>query len=123
MGEAAIRRGKRGGKADRDELRQVMLSQGRSLQDVAAEMTRRYGISPRAAWRHTHGLTQDEVAARYNQSDDTGQAGMSGSRICEFENWPAASGKKPSVHSLIRLAAIYQTTPRKLLSVSEYGKL
>jgi hypothetical protein len=60
------RAGKAGSKAERDSLRQEMLVGGCSLELIATEMERRWGFRPREAYRHAHGWSQDEVAARYS---------------------------------------------------------
>ncbi|HYZ38884.1 MAG TPA: hypothetical protein VE673_19595, partial [Pseudonocardiaceae bacterium] len=57
------------------------------------------GCRPREAWRLAHELTQNEVAARFNQMRDDSNVRMRGSRICEYEKWPMG-GVRPSVRVL-----------------------
>jgi transcriptional regulator with XRE-family HTH domain len=98
-----------GTKAQRDQLRRAMQQQGCTPEQIAAEMTLKWGYRPRQAWRHAHGLTQDDVAARYNQLVDSDQAAMAGKRISDFEAWPHG-GVKPTLTTLKILADIYGTT-------------
>ncbi|HYT09462.1 MAG TPA: hypothetical protein VEL73_02250, partial [Mycobacteriales bacterium] len=58
---------KSGSKAERTALRQHLLDAGRTVDEVAAEMRRRWSFRPREAYRHAHGWSQDEVAARFTE--------------------------------------------------------
>ncbi|RZS30511.1 hypothetical protein EV193_11631 [Herbihabitans rhizosphaerae] len=77
-------------------------------------MATRWGYRPRPAWRHAHGWTQDEVAARYSQVVGDSSAAMTGKRISGYEAWPKG-GNKPSLTALLVLARIYDTQPVKLI--------
>jgi hypothetical protein len=56
---------KDGAEADRAALRQQLLDAGRTFDDAAAEMRRRWRLRPRESYRHAHGWSQDEVAVRF----------------------------------------------------------
>jgi transcriptional regulator with XRE-family HTH domain/tetratricopeptide (TPR) repeat protein len=110
---------KSGSKADRGALRQQLLDRGCSLNDVAAEMRRRWRFRPRESYRHANGWSQDEVAARFTEvaarlAPGTRSAPMVGTRIGEYERWPQG-GRRPSPYVLTVLAEVYGTEVRRLL--------
>ncbi len=71
VGPTLCRRGelpvKSGSQADRVALRQQLLDAGRTVDEVAAEMRRRWRFRPRGSYRHANGWSQDEVAARFTE--------------------------------------------------------
>src|SRR2546430_17376565 len=89
---------KTGAKSERDTLRHEMLIAGCSHDLIAQEMERRWSFRPREAYRHAHGWSQDEVAARFTEVADrlgnerATQAPMIGTRIGEYEPWPNRGG-------------------------------
>ncbi len=99
---------------------------GMSRAEVAAEMSRRYRLRPRAAWRTAWGWTLDEAADRYNALRASGGqdivASLSGSRLSEWENWPL-SPRKPPVTGLCLLAEIYQCAVLDLIDLHDREKL
>lgn len=131
------RPGKVGSKAERDALRQEMLVGGCSLELIATEMERRWGFRPREAYRHAHGWSQDEVAARFTEVADrigterdrtaegrpaVPQAPMIGTRIGEYERWPNG-GRRPSPYVLTVLATVLGTTVERLLDYDDHRKM
>jgi transcriptional regulator with XRE-family HTH domain len=114
---AAVRR--KGFKAEMDGLRERMHALGFGFDEAAAEVSRRYQVRPRQAYRLTRGLTQDQAAARFNElaagegTDPGGRASMTGPHFCEVEQWPN-SERRPSVYVLCLLARVYETDePRR----------
>jgi transcriptional regulator with XRE-family HTH domain len=110
---------KSGAKADRAALRQQLLVAGRTIDDIAAEMRRRWRFRPRESYRHAHGWSQDEVAARFTEmaarlAPGTRAAPMVGTRIGEYERWPVG-GRRPSPYVLTVLAEVYGTELAGLL--------
>lgn len=110
---------KSGSKADRGALRQQLLQHGSTLDDVAAEMRRRWRFRPRESYRHANGWSQDEVAARFTEvaarlAPGTRSAPMVGTRVGEYERWPQG-GRRPSPYVLTVLAEVYGTQVRRLL--------
>ncbi|MFL6129271.1 MAG: hypothetical protein ACJ73E_09420 [Mycobacteriales bacterium] len=110
---------KSGAKADRAALRQQLLDAGRTLDDIAVEMRRRWRFRPRESYRHAHGWSQDEVAARFTEVaarlvPGTRAAPMVGTRIGEYERWPVG-GRRPSPYVLTVLAEVYGTDLARLL--------
>ena len=91
---AAPRPGARGFKAEMDGLRERMRALGFGYDEIAAEVSRRYQVRPRQAYRLAWGWTQDQAAARFNElaagegTDPEGRAGMTGPHLCELEQWP-----------------------------------
>lgn len=112
---------KPGNKAYRDQLRARLIRlgvEGRQLvEQVVADLARR-GYRPREAWRLACELTQEEVAARFNQLKGDSGGGTRGSRICEYEKWPIG-GSRPSMRALKLLAAVYETTWDRLIDVDD----
>jgi hypothetical protein len=118
------RPGKTGGKAARDELRQAMLAQGSSVEDVAEEFRARWQFTPLAAYRYAAGLTQLQAAARYNEALGDDGARVDASLISKLEQWPIASGAKtPTAYNLAVLAVVYGTAPHRLIGRADIDKL
>ena len=126
---------KAGSKAERDALRQEMLVGGCSLELIATEMERRWGFRPREAYRHAHGWSQDEVAARFTEVAErlggdrpadgrpaVPAAPMIGTRIGEYERWPNG-GRRPSPYVLTVLATVLGTTVERLLDYDDHRKM
>lgn len=116
-------RPKRGSKAERDALRRLMADQRRTVDEIAAEMRARFGFGVRAAYRHALGLTLEAAASRLNEQSGDERAPITGSRVCEWEQWPAASGKRPGAYQLTMLATVYGTEPGHLVTVEELVQL
>lgn len=123
---------KSGSKPERTALRQRMMDAGAGVDEVAAEMRRRWGFRPREAYRHAHGWSQDEAAVRFTGiAGRMGSAGsapggvspaMVGTRIGEYERWPFG-GRRPSPYVLTVLAEVYGTTVDALLDGADLGEL
>lgn len=107
-----------GSKPQRDDLRRELLAERCTPEQIATEMTRRWGYRPRAALRHAYGWTQEEVAARYNQTTGDPNAPMTAKRISDFEAWPVG-GVKPTPQTLAVLAKIYDTNPAALVDLDD----
>ena len=114
---------KSGAKADRAALRQRLVDAGRTFDDIAAEMRRRWRFRPRESYRHAHGWSQDEVAARFTEvaarlAPGTRAVPMVGTRIGEYERWPIG-GRRPSPYVLTVLAEVYGTDLARLLDEAD----
>jgi transcriptional regulator with XRE-family HTH domain len=120
--------GARGFKPEMDRLRERMRGLGFSYDEIAIEVTRRYAVRPRQAYRLAWGWTLDKVAERFNElaaregTDPEGRAGMSSSHLCELERWPD-SDRKPSVYVLCLLAKVYETDVLCLLDLADHESL
>ncbi|WP_322762374.1 hypothetical protein [Frankia sp. Cr2] len=116
-------------KAEQDDLRSRMRTLGLGYDEIAAEFSRRYRLRPRAAWRHAYGWTLKQAADQINTftaragMDPDGKAGMTGPHLCEHEQWPAKSGRKPTPQVLTLLAHVYDTDIHRLLDLDDYEHL
>jgi len=123
---AAVRR--KGFKAELDGLRERMRALGFGYDEVAAEVSRRYQVRPRQAYRLAWGWTQDQAAARFNEraasegTDPDGRASMTGPHLCEVEQWPN-SDRRPSAYVLLLLAGVYDTDVLCLLDLADHESL
>jgi len=108
-----------------------MRALGLSHRQIAVEFARRYGLRPRAAWRHAYGWSLKEAAEQINSRagdtglDPYGNAAMTGPHLCEYENWPGPgprpAGRRPTPLVLALLAATYNTpTVHDLLDFADY---
>lgn len=119
---------RKGFKAELDGVRERMRALGFSYDEIAAEVSRRYQVRPRQAYRLAWGWTQDQAAARFNElaagegTDPEGRAGMTGPHLCELEQWPN-SERKPSVYALCLLAGVYDTDVLCLLDLADHESL
>jgi tetratricopeptide (TPR) repeat protein/transcriptional regulator with XRE-family HTH domain len=116
---------KPGSKAYRDQQRQRLVRLGvdgrQLIEQVVADLMR-CGCRPREAWRLAHELTQDEVAARFNQIRGDPDVRMRGSRICEYEKWPMG-GVRPSIRALKILAVVYESTWDQLVDIEDLEQM
>jgi hypothetical protein len=89
----------------RDDLR----AQGWTWGEIARRIACEEHVNMRVAFRLAHGMSQRDVAVRWNEQFPTeaGSAGMNDKVISYWENWPQ-SGHEASLKSLKRLACIYQ---------------
>ena len=112
---------KPGSKAYRDRQRERLARLGvdgrQAIEQLVADLMCR-GYRSREAWRLACELTQEEVAARFNQLRGDPQVRMRGSRICEYEKWPLG-GVRPPVRILKILAAIYETSWDRLVDIDD----
>jgi hypothetical protein len=56
-------------RAEQDRLREQMRAAGLGTEIIAAEFACRYGLRPRAAWRHAHGWPLTRAAGRISTED------------------------------------------------------
>jgi transcriptional regulator with XRE-family HTH domain len=105
-----------------------MRALGFSYDEIAAEVSRRYQVRPRQAYRLAWGWTQDQAAVRFNEraasegTDPHGRASLTGPHLCELEQWPN-SDRKPSVYALCLLAGVYDTDVLCLLDLADHESL
>jgi hypothetical protein len=80
--------------AELDGLRERMRGLGFGYDEIAAEVSRRFPVRPRQAYRLAWGWTLDQAAARCSERaarEGTGPhtpAGMTGPHLGELEKWP-----------------------------------
>jgi hypothetical protein len=120
--------GRKGFKAELEELRERMRGLGLGHGQIAGEIARRYRLRPREAYRLAHGWTLGQAAAQFNAraadlgTDPGGLASLAGNRLCEYEHWPL-SERRPSVYVLVMLANIYQAGVMDLLDLADHEHL
>jgi hypothetical protein len=118
-------------RAEQATLREKMRTAGMSYRQIAFEFARRYGLRPRAAWRHAYGWSLKEAAEQVNSHagatglDPGGKAAMTGPHLCEYESWPGHGtrpvGRRPTPSVLALLAAAYNAaTIHDLLDLADY---
>lgn len=109
---------------NRVRLRKDLITAGWSIDQIAVEMQRRFSDSPLASFRYALGLSQADVAARWETiCVSSGEATMTGTRISAYERYPAAGTKRPTAGVLAVFAEVYATTPRRLISPAQYAQL
>src|SRR5690606_27254243 len=94
----------RSAKAEREHLRAQLRSAGCSHAQIAAEMSRRFGVRPRLAWRWAMDWTQWKLAMEYQVANPG--ASLSSSKVSEYEAWPHG-GVEPPLEYLAGLALTF----------------
>ena len=115
--------------AEKRALREKMRTLGLSYREIAAEFARRYRLRSRAAWREAYGWSLKEAATHINAHtgrvglDPGGISSMTGSHLCEYENWPGAgarpAGRRPTPYLLALLASVYGCTVLDLIDLAD----
>src|SRR5260370_40521850 len=95
------------------ELSSTLRQRGATTRQIAAAIAERFDVTPLAAFRHAAGLTQAEVADRYNQRWP-GEHPKTFKQVSYWECWQGpgsggspASARAPSYEDLARLADLY----------------
>jgi hypothetical protein len=120
--------GRKGFKAELDDVRERMRGLGFGYDEIAAEIARRHRVRPRQSYRLAWGWTLNHAAERFNAlsarqgTDPQARAGMTGAHLCEYEQWPD-SERKPSVYVLVTLARLYDTDALCLLDLADHENL
>ncbi|MEV4509921.1 hypothetical protein AB0K00_13285 [Dactylosporangium sp. NPDC049525] len=117
---------KPGSKAYRAQVRDQLVALGFSQETISAQVAEHLiaecGTRPRTAWRLASELSLDLAAGRYNTLHGDRRAGMRGSRIWEFEQWPDR-GVRPTLPTLRILATVYGTSWPALLDLRDLQQL
>ncbi len=79
-------------------------------------------VPPRTAWRLASELSLDVAAHQYNTLTGDPRAGMRGTRIWEYEQWPDR-GVRPTFAALRVLAQVYGTSWKSLLGLRDLEQL
>ncbi|GGL88536.1 hypothetical protein GCM10012279_02760 [Micromonospora yangpuensis] len=82
----------------------------------------RFNVNSRIAYRYAHGLTQQQVADRWNELWPVADGGalVTHKNVSYWEAWPTASGRRPSLESLNRLARIYRCAASDLVDGEDH---
>ncbi|MGW3965650.1 hypothetical protein ACWED2_37925 [Amycolatopsis sp. NPDC005003] len=120
------RQAKPGSKPYRAELRDRLTALGFPEEAIPAQVAKNLivecGIPPRTAWRLASELSLDVAAHQYNAVTGDPRAGMRGTRIWEYEQWPDR-GVRPTVAALRVLAQVYGTGWKCLLGLRDLERL
>jgi transcriptional regulator with XRE-family HTH domain len=105
-------------------LSDSLRAQGQTWAQIATRVAREEHVNMRVGFRLAHGMSQREVAARWNDEfpTETGSASMADKVISYWETWPQ-SGYEPSLKSLKRLARIYQCSVGDLIDDGDFSHL
>ena len=105
-------------------LSAVLRAQGQTWAQIARHIARDDNVNIRTAFRLAHGLSQREVAARWNElfPTEAGSASMTDKIVSYWETWPQ-SGYEPSLKNLKRLARIYQCNVGDLVDDGNFSQL
>src|SRR5947207_307779 len=96
---------------------------GWTYRRIAAEWRQRYRFNSRVAFRLAHGLTQSDVARRWNEQWPDPDSPKTAKQISYWEVWPAPGGRCPSLETLNRLAYLYRCSAGELLDGEDYSHL
>ncbi|WP_410642772.1 hypothetical protein [Amycolatopsis sp. lyj-346] len=120
------RQAKPGSKPYRAQLRERLAALGFPEAAMPAQVARNLivecRIPPRTAWRLASELSLDVAAHQYNAVTGDPRAGMRGTRIWEYEQWPER-GVRPTVAALRVLAQVYGTSWKCLLGLRDLEQL
>jgi transcriptional regulator with XRE-family HTH domain len=108
-------------KADIARLREVMIAQGRGIDEIADEVRAVCNVTRLASYRLAHGLSQPQAVARcrrYAQGNGLDQPTLS-----RLEQFPARGSRTPLAVQLIALATAYGTQPLRLLTPDSLDRL
>jgi transcriptional regulator with XRE-family HTH domain len=108
-------------KADIARLREVMIGQGRGIDEIADEVRAVCNVTRLASYRLAHGLSQPQAVARcrrYAQGNGLDQPTLS-----RLEQFPARGSRTPLAVQLIALATAYGTQPLRLLTPDSLDRL
>ena len=111
MGMPVKRR--RGLRQEQRELSATMRADGASWVEVANVFRARYGLNAITAMRLVRGWSQPEAANEWNRRWPDNLKTLK--NISYWENWPAPTGRRPSLTVLGRLAEMYQCSMSDLL--------
>jgi hypothetical protein len=89
---------------------------------VAEDLIVACRVPPRTAWRLASELSLDVAAHQFNTLTGDPRAGMRGTRIWEYEQWPER-GVRPTVAALRVLAQVYGTSWKSLLGLRDLEQL
>jgi hypothetical protein len=117
---------KPGSKPYRAQLRDRLTALGFPAEAIPARVAENLvvdcGVPPRTAWRLASELSLDVAAHQFNTLTGDPRAGMRGTRIWEYEQWPER-GVRPTVAALRVLAQVYGTSWKSLLGLRDLEQL
>ncbi len=111
-------------RAELAALRSELTTKGAPIRQIASLIRFRYNVGARTAYRYAHGLTQQQVADRWNQlwPSADGASTITHKHISYWEAWPQQTGRPPSAETLNRLARIYRASAAELLDGEDHSQ-
>ncbi len=111
-------------RAELTSLRVELQAKGAPIRQIARLIQTRYRFGIRASYRYAHGLTQQQVADKWNLLwPPTGDTPIiTHKHISYWEAWPLRTGRSPSAETLNRLARIYRTSAAELLEGEDHSQ-
>ncbi|MET7950010.1 hypothetical protein [Micromonospora sp. NPDC005324] len=94
-----------------------------TYRQIASHWRKRYRFNPRVAFRLAHGLTQADVARRWNEQWPDADAPKTAKQISYWEIWPGPAGRAPSLNTLNKLAFLYRCAAGDLLGGEDHSHL
>jgi tetratricopeptide (TPR) repeat protein/transcriptional regulator with XRE-family HTH domain len=101
---------------------QALRARGCSDTDIVALWRTEYGINSRVAYRLVHGMTQEQLAQRWNEQWPS-DSPKTGKQVSYWEIWPGEAGRAPSLETLNRLAFLFRCRAGDLLDGDDYSHL
>ncbi|MEV8393646.1 MULTISPECIES: helix-turn-helix transcriptional regulator [unclassified Streptomyces] len=95
-----------------------MSSAGCRTAEIAVEMRVRFRVRPREAWRHALGWTLQGTAERISLHPGPAVA-ADASLVGKWEKWPGPSSRRPTLHVLVVLAAVYGCDVEDILDIED----
>jgi len=108
-------------RALREEAKELRRA-GWTYTRIATDWCVRYGLNPRVAMRLAHGLTQAQVADRWNDLWPE-PIPRTAKQVSYWEIWPEPGGRAPSLETLNKLAMIYHCRAGDLLGGEDHSYL
>jgi transcriptional regulator with XRE-family HTH domain len=109
-------------KADVSRLREVMLGQGRGIDEIADEVRSICHVTRLASYRLAHGLSQPQAVARCRKYAQGGVT-LDQPTLSRLEQFPARGSRTPLAVHLLALATAYGTQPLRLLTPDALERL
>ncbi|MFY1703000.1 hypothetical protein ACN28G_14845 [Micromonospora sp. WMMA1923] len=117
--EAKVARSAQSYEREADDLR----ASGWTYRQIAVHWQQRYGFNPRVAFRLAHGLTQADVAQRWNEQWPDTDTPKTAKQVSYWEIWPGPAGRAPSLDTLNKLAFLYRCSAGDLLGGEDHSHL
>lgn len=104
-------------------LRRDLRDKGATFRHIAQVIAARYNVNARVAYRSAHGLTQQQVADKWNElwPSENGESPITHKHVSYWEAWPGLTGRAPSPDVLNRLARIYLCRAADLLDGEDHS--
>lgn len=111
-------------RAELTDLRAELRGRHWTYREIAALLRRTRGYGVLLSFRLAHGLTQEHVAGKLNETAaDEATTVITGQHICYWEAWPGGTGRQPTLNDLRRLAQVYACNIHDLIEAHDFTHL